>query len=97
APAAAEDRLEAQESAPSDPGVVAPTFSVVIPTYNEERDISDTLVRVLAQRVPPLDVIVVYVVSVDGTLEHLRRWAGDPRVLVIEEGCRRGVSAARNE
>ena len=74
-----------------------PTFSVVIPTYNEERDISDTLERVLAQQQQPLEVIVVDGGSVDGTLAHLRRWSDDIRVRVIEEGQRRGVSAARNE
>jgi len=74
----------------------APTFSIVIPTYNEERDISDTLERVLAQRLPPHEVIVVDGGSSDATLEHLRRWSDDARVHVIEEGRRRGVSAARN-
>jgi glycosyltransferase involved in cell wall biosynthesis len=69
----------------------------VIPTYNEERDISDTLERVLAQQLPPLEVIVVDGGSVDATLAHLQRWSDDARVHVVEEGRRRGVSAARNE
>jgi len=77
--------------------VAPPTFSIVIPTYNEERDISDTLERVLAQQLPVNEVIVVDGGSVDATLAHLRRWTGDERVHVIEEGRRRGVSAARNE
>ena len=76
--------------------VAAPTFSIVIPTYNEECDISDTLERVLAQRLPPHEVIAVDGGSVDATLTQLRRWSDDARVHVIEEGRRRGVSAARN-
>jgi glycosyltransferase involved in cell wall biosynthesis len=95
--AAAYDGVETHARAPREAAIATPTFSVVIPTYNEERDISDTLERVLAQGLPPLDVIVVDGGSVDGTLAHLRRWAGDPRVSVVEEGRRRGVSAARNE
>jgi GT2 family glycosyltransferase len=76
--------------------VASPTFSVVIPTYNEEGDISATLERVISQSVAPVDVIVVDGGSLDGTLEQLRRWARDERVAVIEEGRRRGVAAARN-
>ncbi len=72
------------------------TFSVVIPTYNEAGDIGDTLAHVLAQTVPFVDVVVVDGGSKDETLSVLRRHAEDPRVQVIEEGRRRGVSAARN-
>ena len=72
-----------------------PTFSVVIPTYNEASDIGDTLARVLAQSMPPCDVIVVDGGSSDGTVEKLHAIGGG-RVTVIEEGRRRGVAAARN-
>jgi glycosyltransferase involved in cell wall biosynthesis len=73
-----------------------PAFSVVIPTYNEAGDIGDTIREVLAQTLPALDVIVVDGGSVDGTVEKLRALSGGGRVTVIEEGERRGVSAARN-
>ena len=48
-----DDRVDTHEDAPGQARIVTPTFSVVIPTYNEERDISDTLDRVLAQRLAP--------------------------------------------
>ena len=73
-----------------------PSFSIIIPTYNEAHDIGDTLSRALAQTLAPVDVIVVDGGSVDGTVEVLRRWGTDRRVTVVEEGYRRGVSAARN-
>ena len=75
-----------------------PTFSIIIPTYNEEGDIADTLDHALAQRLPACEVIVVDGGSADGTLDRVRRSArADDRVQIIEEGRRRGVSAARNE
>jgi glycosyltransferase involved in cell wall biosynthesis len=73
-----------------------PTFSVVIPTYNEEDDIGATLARVFDQDIPFLDVIVVDGGSTDGTVCQLRRHAADNRITVLEEGRRRGVAAARN-
>ncbi len=82
--------------APAEPMDGQPAFSVVIPTYNEERDISATLERVLAQTVPPVDVIVVDGGSSDATVPLLRGLAERHGVMVIEEGRRRGVAAARN-
>lgn len=73
----------------------APTFSVVIPTYNEAGDIDDTLEHVLAQSRRALDVLVVDGGSTDGTVDRLRSWERRG-VTLIEEGERRGVAAARN-
>ncbi len=72
-----------------------PTFSVVIPTYNEASDIDDTLEHVLAQSRRALDVLVVDGGSTDGTVDRLRTWERRG-VTVIDEGQRRGVAAARN-
>jgi glycosyltransferase involved in cell wall biosynthesis len=77
-------------------GATATTFSVVIPTYNEAGDIGETIAGVLAQTLPAIEVIVVDGGSVDGTVEKLRAMSAGGRVTVIEEGRRRGVSAARN-
>ncbi len=74
----------------------APRFSVVIPTYNEERDIGDTIDHVLAQTIAPIDVIVVDGGSVDDTIALLRGRPSARAITIIEEGRRRGVAAARN-
>jgi glycosyltransferase involved in cell wall biosynthesis len=73
-----------------------PSFSVVIPTYNEASDIGETIACVLAQTRRALDVIVVDGGSVDGTVEKLRALSSGGRVTIVEEGRRRGVAAARN-
>jgi len=76
--------------------VAPPAFSFIIPTYNEVADIEATLDAVLAQRTPAHEVIVVDGGSTDGTLALLERRAERDRIIVINEGRRRGVAAARN-
>lgn len=71
-----------------------PHISVVIPLYNKEREIGHTLRSVLAQRTPPLEVIVVDDGSTDASADVVRR-DGSPTVRLIAQ-TNRGVSAARN-
>src|SRR6185295_9191732 len=73
-----------------------PSFSILIPTYNEAADIGDTLDAIERQTLPASEVIVVDGGSTDGTLELLTSRATGSRILVIDEGRRRGVAAARN-
>jgi glycosyltransferase involved in cell wall biosynthesis len=76
----------------------AATFSIVIPTYNEEGDIGDTLRCALAQQLPVHEIIVVDGGSTDATVARVRRSVvPGARIEIVEEGRRRGVSAARNE
>ena len=77
-------------------GTAMPSFSIIIPTYNEAADIEATLDAVGAQRLRPREVVVVDGGSTDGTLDILRRRAAADGIVVIEEGARRGVAAARN-
>ena len=90
------ERIEDNDAGRAAGPAARPSFSVVIPTYNEASDVGETIAHVLAQTVPVVDIVVVDGGSKDGTLALLRRHARDPRVQVIEEGRRRGVSAARN-
>ncbi len=76
------------------PGV--PTFSFVIPAYNEADDIVTTLECALAQRLRPHEIIVVDDGSTDGTLEKLQQLRDDGLIVVIEHGTNRGAAAARN-
>ncbi|MDP1027556.1 glycosyltransferase [Sphingomonas sp. KR1UV-12] len=62
----------------------APTVSVIIPAYNEERVIADSVARVLASDYPGLEVIVADDGSRDRTSAIVaERFAGDPRVTLL--------------
>ncbi|HVX39483.1 MAG TPA: glycosyltransferase family 2 protein [Gemmatimonadaceae bacterium] len=74
-----------------------PTLSVVIPVYNEERVIADTLEHVLSLDYPRdrLQVLVVSDASTDGTDEIARSFAGRG-VELLRVSPRRGKTAAEN-
>lgn len=60
-------------------------FSVLIPCYNAERWLEQTLTSVLAQTVPPLEVVIVNDGSTDRSLtiiENIRQLTSIPFVLV---------------
>lgn len=69
-------------------------ISVAIPLYNKEREIACTLRSVLAQTLPPLEIIVVDDGSTDRSADEVER-IGSPLVRLIRQE-NRGVSAARN-
>ena len=68
--------------------------SVVVPTYNGERFIADTLRAVLAQTQPQVEIIVVDDGSSDGTCELVQATA--PGATLLQQRNAR-VSAARNK
>ena len=67
--------------------------SIVVPAYNAERFIAETLDSALAQTIGDREVVVVDDGSTDGTLAILRGFGDRIR---CESGPNRGVSAARN-
>ncbi|MHB0977643.1 MAG: glycosyltransferase family 2 protein [Candidatus Aquicultorales bacterium] len=71
-----------------------PLVSVIIPTYNGERYISETLKSVVEQTYPNLEIIVVDDASTDGTLEALKPFIR--QIKLVERKVNGGVAAARN-
>ena len=65
------------------------TISVIIPLYNKEREIGDTLRSVLAQTLQPTEIVVV-----DGSADAVRAIASPLVKLVTQANA--GVCAARN-
>lgn len=71
--------------------------SVIIPTFNSEMYICESIDSVLAQKYPCIEIIVVDDGSADCTVEIARqKLHGFARWQVIELGSNGGVSAARN-
>ncbi|WP_448662723.1 glycosyltransferase [Sphingomonas sp. CJ20] len=67
-----------------EPPVYMPTVSVIIPAYNEEKVIADSVRRVLASDYPDITVIVADDGSKDGTSAVVAAaFADDPRVTLL--------------
>ena len=70
-----------------------PTVSVIIPTFNVERYVRQTIDGVLAQSLQDFELLVVDDGSTDGTRQIVASYG--PAVRLIEQG-NQGVCAARN-
>lgn len=73
---------------------MSPSVSVVIPAYNNEAYISETVRSVLAQTYRDFELIVADHSSTDSTWERLQEFAGDPRVTLLRTPA--GGGAKRN-
>jgi cellulose synthase/poly-beta-1,6-N-acetylglucosamine synthase-like glycosyltransferase len=89
-----------------DRDVPATQVTVIVPAYNEERNIGARIRNLLASDYPPslLDVIVVSDASTDGTTEIVRGFEADGVRLIAQErrsgktaGLNRAVHIARGE
>jgi len=77
------------------PSTKHPFFSVVIPLYNKENYIEDTLKSVLNQTFCDFEVIIVNDGSTDNSLEKVKSFS-DTRIHIFEHKQNKGLSAARN-
>jgi cellulose synthase/poly-beta-1,6-N-acetylglucosamine synthase-like glycosyltransferase len=86
--------------------VAAPQVTVIVPAYNEERNIGARIRNLLASDYPRplLDVIVISDASTDGTTEIVRGFEADGVRLIVQErrsgktaGLNRAVHIARGE
>jgi len=72
-------------------------ISIIIPCYNAEQWVAETLESCLAQTYRPLEIIVVDDGSTDGSLSIIERYAQQhPDMIQYETGPNRGGCAARN-
>ncbi len=82
---------------PSSETAGVPRVSIVIPVYNMERYLPETLDSVLASDYDNLEVVMVDDGSTDASLEVMRRYASsDSRVRMVSQ-ANAGVCAARNK
>lgn len=71
--------------------------SIIIPVYNAEKFIDETIESVTSQTYPNIEIICIDDGSTDGTTDILKnRQSKDQRIQVIHQN-RQGVSAARNQ
>ncbi len=73
-----------------------PTFSVIIPLYNKELSLPNTLKSVLDQSLQDFEVIIVNDGSTDGSLILAKAFSEKDSRIRVESQENKGVSAARN-
>ena len=71
------------------------TISVIIPLYNKEREIGDTLRSVLAQTLPPAEIVVVDDGSTDRSAEIVRGIRSPLVKLVTQPNAGEGAARTR--
>ncbi|WP_395741518.1 glycosyltransferase [Prosthecobacter sp.] len=73
-----------------------PDVSLIIPVFNNEAFLDESLSSARAQEGPSLEIIIIDDGSTDASLEKIKAHAAlDPRIVVITQ-ANQGVSAARN-
>jgi len=73
------------------------TVSIIIPVYNKEAFIRETVDSVLAQSYPDIELILVNDGSTDGSLEILKEYVSQfPEKIRLIDSANRGVSGATN-
>lgn len=76
---------------------MTPKISVILPTYNVEAYISETLNSLFNQKIPLLEVIVINDGSTDGTLAVIQEHHGHRPELRIVNQRNQGVGEARRQ
>lgn len=73
----------------------APHISVVIPLFDKEKHIHQTIQSVLNQTYPHWELVIVDDGSTDASPQVVEAFT-DPRIRLIRQECNKGVSVARN-
>ena len=72
-----------------------PLVSIIMPTYNSERLVGQTIRAALAQSWTNFELIIIDDGSTDGTANVIRAFQ-DPRIRFLPQACNGGVSQATN-
>lgn len=76
----------------------SPLVSVIIPCYNSEVNIAQTIASVSAQTMSNLEIIVVDDCSTDGSARVVRSLCeSEPRLRFFQQEINQGVARARNK
>lgn len=75
---------------------MAPEISIIIPAYNEEKNIARCLNSVLAQTFESFEAICVDDGSTDGTADIIKSFAEKDDRIILLKNPDKGVSSARN-
>jgi glycosyltransferase involved in cell wall biosynthesis len=73
-----------------------PVFSVIIPLYNKENYIENTLKSVINQSFQDFEIIIINDGSTDESLEKIKVFHKDFKKITIKNQKNKGLSAARN-
>ena len=73
-----------------------PLVSVILPTYNRESYLAESIESVLVQTYTNFELLIVNDCSTDRTLSYWMILEKDQRIRVIESEINKGVSASRN-
>lgn len=75
---------------------MAPEISIIIPAYNEEKNIACCLNSVLAQTFESFEAICIDDGSTDGTVDIIKSFAEKDDRIILLKNPDKGVSSARN-
>jgi len=74
------------------------TVSVILPSCDSEQWIAQAIDSVLKQSYKDIELIIIDDASNDGTVEIVKRFAADPRVILkVREHCSGGPAIPRND
>ena len=76
---------------------MTPLVSVVMPVYNSEKYVAESIESILGQTCSDIELIIVDDGSQDRSAEVIREYEGrDDRVRLLRQDCNMGVATARN-
>lgn len=62
-----------------------PKISVIVPVYNRERYIEKCIDSIISQTLKEIEIIIVNDGSTDGSLEKIKKYEKDDRVIIIDK------------